>query len=146
IRTHGVLQPLVVRMKEGRFQLVAGERRLRAAKAEGLATVPVRVVDFNDQQILEAALIENIHRADLNPIEKAHGFKEHLDRFKMTHEELATRLGLARTTITNLVNLLELAAEVQDAVRVGQLTTGHAKLLKGVEDKARQVTLCKEIV
>jgi ParB family chromosome partitioning protein len=146
IRNHGVLQPLVVRPVGDRFQLIAGERRFRAARAIGLETVPVRVLDFNDQQVLEAALVENIQRADLNPIEKAHGFKDYLDRFSMTHEQLAARLGLARTTITNLVGLLELPLEVQDAIRVGQLTTGHAKVIKGVLDEARQVALCKEII
>ncbi len=111
----------------------------------GLEAVPVRVVDFNDQQVLEAALVENIHRTDLNPIEKAHGFKEYLDRFQMTHDDLARRLGLARPTITNLVGLLELSVEIQDLVRTGQVTLGHAKVLKGL-DADRQRTLCKEIV
>ena len=86
IKTHGILQPLVVRALGDRYQLVAGERRLRAARAAGLPAVPVRVVDFNDQQVVEAALIENIQRSDLNPIEKAIGFKDYLDRFHMTHE------------------------------------------------------------
>jgi ParB family transcriptional regulator, chromosome partitioning protein len=146
IKTHGVLQPLVVRQVGDRFQLVAGERRLRAARAAGLASVPVTVVNFNDQQALEAALIENIQRSDLNPIEKAMGFKDYLDRYHMTHEHLATRLGLARPTITNLVALLELPAELQNAVRVGQLTTGHAKILKGITDPARQMQLSKEVM
>jgi ParB family transcriptional regulator, chromosome partitioning protein len=146
IRAHGVLQPIVVRQVGDHYQLVAGERRLRAAKAVGLDAVPVRIVDFDDQQVLEAALVENIQRSDLNPIEKALGFKEHLDQFGMTHEQLAARLGLARTTITNLVNLLELPAEIQDAVRTQQLTTGHAKLLKGVSGRERQLHLCKEII
>jgi ParB family chromosome partitioning protein len=146
IKTHGVLQPLVVRQVGQRFQLVAGERRLRAAREAGLSSVPVTVVDFNDQQILEAALVENIQRSDLNPIEKAQGFKEYLTRYHMTHEQLATRLGLGRATITNLVALLELPAELQDAVRVGQLTTGHAKILKGLGDPARQIALSKEII
>src|SRR5258708_7048493 len=132
IRNHGILQPLVVRKQGERFQLIAGERRLRAAQAAGITEVPVRVVDFNDQQVLEAALVENIQRADLNPIEKAQGFKEHLDRFGLTHEQLAARLGLARTTITNLVGLLDLPGEVQDAVRRQQVSLGHAKLLKGL--------------
>jgi ParB family chromosome partitioning protein len=146
IRTHGVLQPLVVRQVGERYQLVAGERRLRAAREAGLQSVPVTVVDFNDQQILEAALVENIQRADLNPIEKAQGFKEYLTRYRMTHEQLAARLGLGRATITNLVALLELPAELQDAVRVGQLTTGHAKILKGITDPARQIAVSKEII
>src|SRR4051812_47445572 len=108
IRSHGVLQPLVVRQVGDRYQLIAGERRLKAAEAAGLASVPVTIVDFNDQQSYEAALIENVQRADLNPIEKALGFKEYLDRYSMTHDQLAQRLGLARPTITNLIGLLDL--------------------------------------
>lgn len=146
IRNHGVLQPLVVRAVGDRYQLVAGERRLRAARAVGMSAVPVRVVDFNDQQVLEAALVENIQRTDLNPIEKAQGFKEYLGRFHMTHEELARRLGLARVTITNLIGLLDLPPEIQDEVRRGQITNGHAKLLKGVTDRDRQIALCKDII
>jgi ParB family chromosome partitioning protein len=146
IRTHGVLQPLVVRLVGDQYQLVAGERRLRAARAAGLPAVPVRVVDFNDQQLVEAALVENIQRTDLNPIEKAQGFKDYLDRFKMTHEQLAARLGLARPTITNLVALLDLPQTIQDQVRVGQLTLGHAKLLKGITDRDRQLAFSKEII
>ena len=146
IRTHGVLQPLVVRQVGERYQLVAGERRLRAAREAGLQSVPVTVVDFYDQQILEAALVENIQRSDLNPIEKAQGFKDYLTRYRMTHEQLAARLGLGRATITNLVALLELPAELQDAVRVGQLSTGHAKILKGINDPARQIAMSKEII
>jgi ParB family chromosome partitioning protein len=146
IRTHGVLQPLVVRQVGERYQLVAGERRLRAAREAGLQNVPVTIVDFNDQQILEAALVENIQRTDLNPIEKAQGFKDYLTRYRMTHEQLAARLGLGRATITNLVALLELPAELQDAVRVGQLSIGHAKILKGINDPARQIAFAKEII
>ena len=146
IRNHGVLQPLVVRQSAEGFQLIAGERRLRAAKAAGLDAVPVHVVNFNDQQVLEAALVENIQRTDLNPIEKAHGFKEYLDRFSMTHDELAKRLGLARPTISNLVGLLDLAAEIQEYVRTGMVSLGHAKILKSIPETERQISLCKEII
>jgi ParB family chromosome partitioning protein len=146
IKAHGVLQPLVVRQVGDRYQLIAGERRLRAARAVGLRAVPVTVVNFNDQQVLEAALVENIQRTDLNPIEKAHGFKEYLSRYAMTHEDLGARLGLGRATITNLVALLDLPPEVQDAVRVGQLSTGHAKALKGIADPGKQVTASKEVI
>jgi ParB family chromosome partitioning protein len=146
IKSHGILQPLVVRAVGDGFQVIAGERRLRAAREAGLSTVPVRVVDFNDQQTLEAALVENIQRTDLNPIEKAQGFKDYLDRFGMSHEQLAQRLGLARPTITNLVNLLELQPEVQEAVRVNQISEAHAKLLKGIKDATRQVAACKQII
>ena len=146
IRTHGILQPLVVRPVGDQYQLVAGERRLRAAQAAGFSEVPVHIVDFNDQQVLEAALVENIQRADLNPIEKAQGFKDYLQRFHMSQEQLAQRLGLDRTTISNLVHLLDLHPDVQAAVRSGQISLGHAKVLKGVTDQERQVALCKEIV
>ena len=94
--------------------------------------MPVHVVDFDDQQVFEAALVENIQRSDLNPIEKAQGFKDYLDRFGMTQEQLGAKLGLDRTTISNLLGLLNLPEEVQDAVRLGQITLGHAKVLKGV--------------
>jgi ParB family chromosome partitioning protein len=146
IRTVGILQPLVVRQVGERFQLVAGERRLRAAQSAGFDEVPVRIVDFNDQQVLEAALVENIQRADLNPIEKAQGFNDYLQRFKMTHEELAKRLGLERSTLTNLVRLLELQPEVQSAVRVGQISASHARALLAVTERERQVSLCREII
>jgi len=146
IRTHGLLQPLVVRPVADHFQLVAGERRLRAAAAAGLTEVPVHIVDFNDQQILEAALVENIQRADLNPIEKAQGFKDYLKRFSMTQERLAARLGLDRTTISNLINLLDLPLEVQEAVRLQQISLGHAKVLKGLTSSERQISICREIV
>jgi ParB family chromosome partitioning protein len=146
IRSHGILQPLVVRQLGDRYQLVAGERRLRAARSAGLAAVPVRIVNFNDQQVVEAALVENIQRTDLNPIEKAQGFADYLDRFRMTHEQLAARIGLARSTITNLVALLDLPDEIQNSLRVGQLSTGHAKLLKGIPDRDRQLSISKEII
>ncbi len=146
VKEHGVLQPLVVRAVGDHYQLIAGERRLRAAQDAGLTTVPIHIVDFNDQQVLEAALAENIQRSDLNPIEKAQGFKDYLDRFGSNHEQLAQRLGLARSTITNLVNLLEMAPEVQEGLRLNQISEAHAKLLKGIKSKDRQVNLFKQIV
>jgi len=146
VREHGILQPLVVRQIDGKYQLIAGERRLRAAQEAGLATVPIRIVDFNDQQVIEAALVENIQRADLNPIEKAQGFKEYLDRFSLSHEQLAQRLGLARSTITNLVNLLDMAPEVIDGVRLNQISEAHAKILKGIKSREKQIALFKQIV
>lgn len=146
IRNHGILQPLVVRPVGEHYQLIAGERRLRAAQVAGLAEVPVHIVDFNDQQVLEAALVENIQRTDLNPIEKAQGFKDYLDRFGMTQEQLAQRLGMDRTSVSNFVNLLNLPPEVQDAVRANQIHLGHAKILKGVSSPAEQIALCKETI
>jgi ParB family chromosome partitioning protein len=146
VGTHGILQPLVVRKVDGQYQLVAGERRLRAAQAAGLTAAPVRIVDFNDQQVMEATLVENLQRADLNPIEKAHGFKDYLDRFKLNHEELAQRLGLSRTSVSNLIHLLDLEPEVQEGLRTNQITEGHAKLLKGVKERDRQLGIFRQIV
>ncbi len=141
----GVLQPIVVREANGKYQIIAGERRYRAALAVGLGEIPIRIVEMNDQQVLEAALAENIHRADLNPIEKAQGFQDHLKRFGLTHELLAKRLGLARSTVTNLVALMDLPQEIRAALQTGQITTGHAKALKGVEP-TRQLLLCNETI
>jgi ParB family chromosome partitioning protein len=146
VRAHGVLQPLVVRQVGQSYQLIAGERRLRAAQAAGLTEVPVHVVAFNDQQVFEAALVENIQRSDLNPVEKAQGFKDYLDKFGLTQEQLGTKLGLDRTTVSNLLGLLNLPPEVQDAVRFGQISLGHAKVLKGVPEADRQVALCRETI
>ncbi|CAN5309131.1 ParB/RepB/Spo0J family partition protein [soil metagenome] len=146
IKSHGILQPLVVRKVGEQFQLIAGERRLRAAQAAGLHEVPVHIVDFNDQEVCEAALVENIQRSDLNPIEKAQGFKDYLDRFNMSHEQLGSKLGLDRSTISNLLGLLNLPGDVQDAVRLGQISMAHAKVLKGVSGSERQQNLCREII
>ena len=131
-----MLQPLVVRPVGDQFQLIAGERRLRAAQAAGLREVPVTVVNFDDQQVFEASLVENIQRSDLNPIEKAQGFKDYLDRYGVTQEQLAGRLGMDRTSVSNLVNLLHLPDEVQTAVRQNQISLGHAKILKGLPEPA----------
>ena len=146
IKTHGVLQPLVVRPVGDQFQLIAGERRLRAAQVAGLREVPVTVVNFDDRQVFEASLVENIQRSDLNPIEKAQGFKDYLDRYHVTQEQLAQRLGVDRTSVSNLVNLLHLPEEVQSAVRLNQISLGHAKILKGLASPDRQADLCREVM
>lgn len=146
VRAHGILQPLVVRNAGDHYQLIAGERRLRAAQAAGLSVVPIHVVAFNDQQVFEAALVENIQRTDLNPIEKAVGFRDYLDRFKLTQDQLGAKLGIDRSSVSNLVGLLNLPADVQDAVRLGQISLGHAKVLKGLTDPERQSALCKQVV
>ncbi|MBP3958794.1 ParB/RepB/Spo0J family partition protein [Gemmata sp. G18] len=146
VKNHGILQPLVVRAVGDSYQLIAGERRLRAAKDAGLEEVPVHVVGFDDQQVFEAALVENIQRTDLNPIEKAAGFKEYMDKFRMTQDQLGGRLGLDRSTVSNLLGLLNLHADVQAAVRNGQLTMGHAKVLKGVTDLEQQLAFAKDAI
>ena len=146
VKKHGILQPLVVRPVGERYQLVAGERRLRAAQNLGLTSVPIHVVNLNDQEAFEATLVENIHRTDLNPIEKAHGFVDYMRRFGMNQDHLANRLGVARSTISNLVSLLDLTEPVKEGIRLGQITEAHGKLLKGIRNKDRQVALFKQIV
>jgi ParB family chromosome partitioning protein len=146
IATHGLLQPIVVRPTETGYQLVAGERRLRAAKDAGWKEIPVRIVDLNDQQTFEAALVENLQRTDLNPIEKAQGFRDYLNQYHLTHEELARRVGLDRATVTNFLRLLELPPEVQEAVRLGQISNGHARALLSLDDPEQQKSLCREII
>ena len=145
IRAHGVLQPVVVRMIGDKVQLIAGERRLRAAQVAGLTEIPVNIVGFTDQQTLEAALVENIQRTDLNAIEKALSFRQYLDSYQLTQEQLATRLGMDRSSVTNLVNLLSLPAEVQNAVRLNQISLGHAKILKGLSSAEQQIALSREV-
>ena len=145
VRVHGVIQPVVVRDAGDHYQLIAGERRLRAAQLAGLAEIPVHVVNFDDRQVYEAALVENVQRADLNPIEKAQGFKDYMARYGATTEQLGAKLGIDRTSVSNLVNLLTLPADVQDMVRLGQISLGHAKVLKGIGDADRQSQLAKVI-
>ena len=146
LQTHGLIQPIVVRSTDSGYELVAGERRLRAAKECGWESIPVRVVNYNDQEQFEVALVENLHRADLNPIEKAQGFQEYMRMYGVTQEEVARKMGLDRSTISNLIRLLELPESVQAAVRRGQISNGHARALLAFNDADRQVSLCEEII
>jgi ParB family chromosome partitioning protein len=146
IQTHGVLQPVVVRTVPGGFELIAGERRFRASQAAGLSSIPAVVRDdIGDQAMLELALIENLQRADLDPIEKAQGFRQLLQQ-GLTQEELAQRVGMQRSTVANFLRLLELSESVQKVVSEGLLTMGHAKALLGLDDRRRQEELCALIV
>jgi len=147
IREVGVLQPLLVRdLGEGEFELVAGERRWRAARRAGLQTVPVIVQSISDQNSLEHALVENLHRADLNPLEEAAAFHQLIDDFGYTHEQVATRVGRSRTVVTNTLRLLQLPAGVQRAIADGEVTAGHARALLGTPDRGFQEDLAKRIV
>jgi len=130
IRRHGVLQPLIVRPRaEGGYQLVAGERRWRAAQQAGLETIPCRVIDFSDRQSMEVALEENLKREDLNVLEKAGAFREYLERFGGTIEELARQLSMSRAGLSNMLRLLELAEPVQALLRSDRISAGHARAL-----------------
>jgi len=145
IREHGVLQPIVVRRRGDRYQIIAGERRFRAAQGLGLAEVPVILRDVPDDQMLELALVENLQREDLDPIEKAQSFQAYLASSGRTQEAASARLGLDRSTIANMIRLLDLPAEVQAMVRSGLLAMGHARAILGVEDKRKQVDLAARV-
>ena len=145
LRAHGLLQPLVVRSMGNRYQLVAGERRLRAAARAGWTEVPILVVEADDRETAELAIIENLQRKDLNPLEKAASFQRYLDNYGCTQEELASRLKIDRSTIANLIRLLELPDEVQVAVRESRITQGHARALLPLGDEREQVRFCKRI-
>lgn len=144
IREHGVLQPLLVRELDSRFQLVAGERRLLAAHKAGLSHVPCRVVDVIDKTACEFALEENLKRRDLNDIEKAYAFRDYLRHFQCTIEELAKQLSMNRSTVSNLLRLLDLPEAIQNAVISGRISTGHARALLSLE-LADQLALCGRI-
>jgi len=146
IREQGILQPLIVRRKaEGRYELVAGERRYRAARMAGVSEAPVVAIDADDRRALELALIENLQREDLNPLEEARGYQALVDRFGLTHEEIARHVGKARVTVTNALRLLELAPEVQQMLGEGRISAGHAKVLLGVSIPREQVLLAERV-
>ncbi|MBP7274661.1 MAG: ParB/RepB/Spo0J family partition protein [Kiritimatiellae bacterium] len=129
IRAHGILQPLIVRRSDEGYELIAGERRLRAARAIGLTSVPARLVDCDDATALEWALVENLQRENLNPIEEADGYRELQEQFKLTQEQVAERVGKPRATVANALRLLSLPADVREMVEQGRLAAGHAKVL-----------------
>jgi len=145
IRSSGVIQPVVVRPAGELFELVVGERRVRAAKLAGLEAVPALVRDVPDEKMLELALVENIHRADLNPMEKASAIRQMIAELGLTQEDAGQRLGLDRSTISNLLRLLELPEEVQQMVSRGTLSGGHARALLAVENGAARVRLANRI-
>lgn len=145
ISAHGLLQPIVVRRNGDRFQLIVGERRLRAASKMGWTDVPVEVVEADDRQMAELAIIENMQRKDLNALEKAASFQRYLEQYGCTQEELAGRLNLDRSTIANLIRLLELPGPVQDAVRQGKITQGHARALLPLGDEREQIEFSERI-
>lgn len=135
IRQHGILQPIAVRkIKEGHYQIIAGERRWRAAREAGLKEVPVHIVDADDRTAMELALVENLQRQDLNPIEEAEGYKTLMDEYNLTQEETAERVGKSRPAIANSLRLLGLAPSVREMVSTGILSAGHAKCLLALTD------------
>jgi len=146
IREVGLLQPVVVRPKEDGYELIAGERRWRAAREAGLAEIPAIIKDSSDLESLEIALVENLQREDLNAIEEANAYTYLADVFNMKQEEIATRVGKNRTTVANMIRLLRLNPEVQQMVVDGLISSGHARALLSIEDNDQQLKVAQKIV
>ena len=146
IRQHGIIQPLIVRPVAGKLELIAGERRWRAAGKLGLATVPVIEREASDRDVLEMALIENLQREDLNPMEEAAGYVRLAKEFAMKQDEIASRVGKSRASVANAMRLLDLHADVQLLVAQGRLTVGHAKAVLAIKDHAEQLLVSDQII
>jgi ParB family chromosome partitioning protein len=146
IRQHGIIQPLIVRPVGGKLELIAGERRWRAAGKLGLATVPVIEREASDRDVLEMALIENLQREDLNPMEEAAGYVRLAKEFAMKQDEIASRVGKSRASVANAMRLLDLHADVQLLVAQGRLTVGHAKAVLAIKDHAEQLLVSDQII
>ncbi|MDO4572050.1 MAG: ParB/RepB/Spo0J family partition protein [Clostridia bacterium] len=144
IRVHGIVQPLIVKEKNGRYMIIAGERRFRAARMAGLDEVPVIVADYDEERIHEVSLIENIQREDLNPIEEAAAIRFLMQQHDMTQEEVSSRIGKSRPAVANALRLLNLPAEVIDMLRDGRITAGHGRALAGLSDQALIKSLAEE--
>lgn len=145
IRVHGILQPLVVTQQGERYELIAGERRLRAAKLAGLKVVPVIVRSFDEQAKLELAIIENLQRAELNPIETATAYRKLMDQFNLTNDQVGQRVGRDRSTVANTMRLLNLPLEVKRAVSSGRLSEGHARVVLSLIEPDKQLELAAMI-
>jgi ParB family chromosome partitioning protein len=145
IHSSGIVQPLVVRRIGARFQLIAGERRWRAAQRASLGRVPVVVRDVAEDMALEMTLVENLQREDLNPIEQAHAFQRLIDEFHLTQEQVAERTGKDRATIANAVRLLKLEDPIQDLLEEGRLTAGHARALLAIADSQERLALARRV-
>lgn len=146
IKQHGVLQPILLRRDKEGYEIVAGERRYQASKKAKLSTIPALVKDINDEDVFCLALIENLQRSNLNPIEEAQGYKRLIDDKKLTHDELAKLLSKSRSTITNALRLLELPDYIQDLMAQDLLSSGHARAILSVKDATAQKTLTQRIV
>ena len=146
IRTHGIIQPLIVRPVNGRLELIAGERRWRASNKLGLATVPVIERQATDREVLEMALIENLQREDLNPMEEAAGYVRLAKEFSMKQEEIATQVGKSRASVANAMRLLDLHPDVQSLLKHGQISVGHAKVLLSLKAQDEQKWLAEQII
>jgi ParB family chromosome partitioning protein len=146
IKDHGVVQPILVRKEGQRYIIVAGERRWRASKIAGLKTIPVVVKDLSSREVMEIALIENLQREDLNPIEEAEAYQKLMEEYGLTQEEVARVVGKSRAAIANSVRLLNLSEPIKEMISDGRLTSGHARNLVTINDTTRQLALANEII
>ena len=146
IKVHGVIQPIIVVKRGERYMIIAGERRFRASKLAGLASIPAIVKNYNEKEIAEVSLLENLQREDLNPIECARAMKKLMTDFGWTHEIIAERLGKSRPVVSNTIRLLNLEPEVIDMIEKGKLSAGHARSLVVVTDKKAQIKLAKSVL
>ncbi|MEY4667894.1 MAG: hypothetical protein RL518_593 [Pseudomonadota bacterium] len=146
IKALGVLQPILVRPWQGGYQIVAGERRFRASIRAGLSQVPVLIKELSDRDTFEVALVENVQRLNLNPLEEARGYQRLMDEFNLNAQEVAARVGKDRATVANLVRILKLPPAVQDYLREGIITVGHAKAILTVKEPAAQTSLAKKVI
>ena len=146
IKNHGILQPILVRSNNFEYELIAGERRLRAARAAGLEVIPAFVRDVDDQNSFEQAIVENLQRDNLNAIEEAIAFQRLIDEFGYTQQQVSERVGKGRPTIANSLRLLYLCSEIQDMLKAGQISAGHGRALLGVEDTKTQIILAKRVI
>jgi len=146
IKAQGIAQPILARMRKDHYELVAGERRLRAAKMAGISVIPAIIKEFSDEEALEISLIENLQREDLNPMDEAEAYKRLCTEFNLTQIEVAKKVGKDRSTVANMLRLLELPAEIQKSLRKEELTIGHARALLSVEDKEKQLMLFRDII
>ena len=145
IKQYGILQPLLVSDKKDYYEIIAGERRWRAAKLAGLKEVPVIVKEFTDQELVEISLIENIQREDLNPVEEAMAYKRLIDEFHLKQDEVAERVGKSRTAVTNSMRLLKLSEKVQQMLIDEMITAGHARAILAISDKEKQETVAMKV-
>jgi ParB family chromosome partitioning protein len=145
VRKFGIIQPIVVQPKGLGYEIVAGERRWRAAKEAGLKSIPAVIKRLEGPESLEVALIENLHREDLNAIEEAQAYKTIIDKFKITQEELAKKIGKSRTAVTNTLRLLDLPEDVKEAIAVGNLSAGHARALLGLKEEEKIKSLAERV-
>ncbi len=146
IKANGIIQPIIVVKHDDMYMIVAGERRWRAARKAGLKEIPAIVQDYSDKQIMEVALIENLQREDLNPVDEAMGYKTLMNMFSLTQEQISERIGKSRSAVANSLRLLNLSEEVLDLIKEGKITEGHAKVIMSLKDPSEQLAAANAVI